>query len=83
MLPVRAVSEALGLTVGWDGDNCAVTVDNVSFKTGTNEVVGAVSYTMKKAAELRYDTTFVSSDFFTEALKLNVAVEDGVLVISK
>ena len=107
-LPVRAVSEALGFVVTWDGDSVTVGVDNVKFQIGSVTCtegdgdsvtvgvdnvkfqIGSVtctegdeSYTMKKAAVLRDDTTYVSSDFFSDVLKLNVSIENNALVISK
>ena len=83
-LPVRAVSEALGFVVTWDGDSVTVGVDNVKFQIGSVTCTeGDESYTMKKAAVLRDDTAYVSSDFFSDVLKLNVSIENNALVISK
>lgn len=83
-LPVRAVSEALGFVVTWDGDSVTVGVDNVKFQIGSVTCTeGDESYTKKKAAVLKNDTTYVSSDFFSDVLKLNVSIENNALVISK
>jgi hypothetical protein len=67
MVPVRAVSEALGYTVGWDDESRSVTVGDTAF------TIGEQILNLPVAAELKDGFTYVPLKFFTEVLGLNNA----------
>jgi hypothetical protein len=88
MVPVRAIAENLGYTVGWEGGELLVTVGNdtkeVKFNIGVNSynVNGtARSAGLEKAPELINDTTFVPSSFFSDVLENTVEIDGDTLVI--
>ena len=76
MVPVRAVAEKMGFTVGWDGENQAVTVGDVSWEVkayiGLDNYTGvsktAIGMTAPQsygaAPQLIEDTTFVPAKMF-------------------
>lgn len=80
MVPLRAVSEALGYTVGWDAETGAITVEDeyiqkATLHNGSNEVTfkgKVIIVTMDrkvenaKATVIHDGTTFVPIGFFTE-----------------
>lgn len=86
MLPVRAVAEALGFTVGWDGENRRVDVGHAFF--GIDED----SYTIGRAMPQSLGqapvlialpgetaaTTYVPVSFFTDVLGINITVDGTV-----
>lgn len=84
-LPVRFVSEALGLEVGWDGELNKVTVGTVpmgvNFCVGVNEYNKARMMPIELTAEpvLIEDRTYVPLDFFTDVLEAKVKVTDGTI----
>jgi len=73
MVPVRAISEALGYKVVWQHEEQKVTIgDKVSF------IIGEVPY----KAELKNGTTYVPLKFFKETMGMNNAyVFEGQIVI--
>lgn len=82
MVPVRAVAEALGRVVGWDGDNMGVTVDDVMFKIGYNSYIKSeIAQTLEAAPELREDTTFVPVSLFSDVFSHKISVDGNVLKI--
>lgn len=84
IVPVRAVAEALGCTVGWDGDNMGVTVDDVMFKIGFNSYIkSGIAQSLEAAPELLNDTTFVPVTLFSDVMGYEFSADAGVLTISK
>lgn len=76
-VPVRFVSEALGASVGWDGDTKTVTISQGSKKIEV--VIGKMDYTingekseMDTEALLKEDRTFVPVRFVSEGLGAKV-----------
>ncbi len=77
MVPVRAVAEKMGFTVGWDGENQAVTVGDETWEVmayiGLDNYVGvsktAIGMTAPQsygaAPQLIEDTTFVPAKMFS------------------
>lgn len=88
LLPVRAISTALGLDVAWDDQLKAVTVGTVpmgiNFNIGENSYNKArmMPFTLSSAPMLFEDTTFVPSDFFTEVLGAELTIEEGQININ-
>ena len=93
MLPVRAVSEALGLEVSWDSSLNAVTVGTVPM--GVNFQIGTNSYNKSRmtpfeleAAPVAEQTpeggvTYVPVSFFTQVLDCTAEIADGVMVLTR
>ena len=83
MIPVRAVAEALGYTVGWEGETKTVSVVkddvNATMVIGTNSYAGTE---LEAAPEIIEDRTFVPSSFFEKVLGAVVSVVDTVLSIN-
>jgi len=93
-LPLRAVSEGLGLEVGWDDGLKKITVGTVPM--GVNFVLGVNEYnksrmmpfTLEKAPELvifgDFGVTYVPVSFFTDVLDADVVEnEDGTLTVKR
>jgi len=78
MVPLRAIAESLGFTVGWDGDSRAVTLDGA-----IRLVIGQSSYQMSDsesgiiagapAPVIVDDLTYVPLQFFTSIAGMNNA----------
>ena len=93
MLPVRAVSEALGLEVGWNQEFQAVTVGTVpmgvNFKIGVNEYNKSrmTPFTLEAAPVCEVTAnggvTFVPVSFFTEVLGYEVSAVDGIATFER
>ncbi len=87
-LPVRAICEAAGLEVAWDGNLNAVTVGTipmgVTFNIGVNSYTKArmAHQTLSAAPILVNDRTFVPADFFTVILDAKVSSENGEINVS-
>ncbi len=93
MVPVRSVSEALGLEVGWDNVVQAVSVGTVpmgvNFNVGVNQYNKArmTPFTLSKAPvqitmdDENYAVTFVPVDFYSEVLGAEVKAEGETLYI--
>lgn len=78
MVPLRAVAEKMGFTVGWDGENLAVTVEDDDWEvrayigedlySGVTKIEGAVGAATPQsygaAPQLFEDTTFVPAKMF-------------------
>ena len=82
LVPVRAVAEALGYEVNWDGDLRAVTVGTEQM--GVNFVIGENSYKKSKmtpfvleaAPVIINDYTYVPVSFFSDVLEADITVSD-------
>lgn len=77
LAPIRAILEALGMTVSWDGTTqtaTAVKADiTISVTINSNiAVVNGVQKTLDVPAEITNGRTFVPVRFFAEALNMNV-----------
>lgn len=74
MLPLRKITEALGFTVEWDGENRAVTLNSgmYSLKIGENSYVKGrmMPLTLSAAPEIKNDLTYVPVDYFIEVLEM-------------
>lgn len=93
MLPVRAVSEALGLEVNWDSNFNAVTIGTVpmgvNFQIGTNVYNKARMTPFElEAAPIAEETpaggvTYVPVSFFTDVLDCTADIADGVMTLTR
>lgn len=77
LAPIRAILEALGMTVSWDAGTqtaTAVKADiNISVTINSNiAIVNGEQKTLDVAAEITGGRTFVPVRFFAEALNMNV-----------
>lgn len=73
MLPVRAISEALGYGVSWNNDERTVKIGNeYSFKPDENNYINGETSVSLEAAPLIIDgRTFVPLSFFKDVMKIN------------
>ena len=83
MVPVRAISEALGYEIGWDG-----ILNQVRIGVATTISIGVNEYTIGRAApraleaapELNSDDrTYVPVSFFTDIMQAEFRVNEGLL----
>lgn len=82
LIPVRAVSEALGFEVTWDAENAVVGVGNARMQIGNRECSNGEESITLAAAPINDDgTTRVCAEFFEKALGLSVRVENDTIVI--
>lgn len=84
MVPVRAIAEALGYEVGWDGAHRAVTVgDAISFADKTDSYsVSGVPCSLGTAAKIVNNTMYVPLNFFREiAVTNNAYFFEGQIVV--
>lgn len=87
-LPVRAICEAAGLEVAWDGTLKAITVGTtamgVTFNIGENAYGKAkmMRQPLSAAPILENDRTYVPVDFFTEILEATAEIADGAINIT-
>lgn len=93
MLPVRAVSEALGLEVSYSDELQAVTVGTVPM--GVNFNIGADSYNKARMTPFTLGqapvkvifeetgVTYVPVEFFTEVLGAQITVDNGTTLIDR
>lgn len=83
MVPIRAVAEALGFKVTWDGEN--KTVGFARLANNTQIQIGKDSYFFARVAprelgiapELTNGSTFVPLEFVSEILKAEVKIGDN------
>lgn len=91
MVPLRAISEALGYDVSWNEEkNCVVLDNSVSFTPGVDNYKTFKAQLVKLGAapELKDSRTFVPLAFFREVLGLNnayllegqIVIDDGELM---
>lgn len=90
MVPLRAVSEALGYKIEWNQDTYSSDVTQGAVWSGVQ--IGKDHYAFGKMAprelgaapELKNDTTFVPVTFFTDILKHKMQMDEtGVIKITK
>ncbi|WP_028550534.1 copper amine oxidase N-terminal domain-containing protein [Paenibacillus sp. UNC451MF] len=90
MVPLRAVSEALGYNVEWNQEKYSSDVTQGAVWSGVQ--IGKDNYAFGKMAprelgaapELKNDTTFVPVSFFTDILKHKMQMDEtGVIKITK
>lgn len=87
MVPLRAIAEALGYEVKWDGETRSIELN--AGNQWTKLYIGKDQYffarikpfPLGEAPEIINDRTFVPLDFFKEILKANVSVEDTTIKI--
>ena len=77
LAPIRAILEALGMAVSWDGATKTATAvkGDISISVTINSniaIVNGVEKTLDVAAEITNDRTFVPVRFFAEALNMKV-----------
>jgi len=75
MLPVRAISEALGYDVSWNNQERSVNIgNNTVFKIGINSYTNSQSQskTLETAPIIKNDRSFVPLSFFKEILNVKV-----------
>lgn len=86
MVPVRAISEALGYEVNWNSDERSVKIGNdVTFKVlEPNYSSEGTVVTLEEASVIINDRTFVPLSFFKEVIKVNVVsfFENNVIIHS-
>ena len=84
MVPLRAVAEALGFDVGWDGKTQTVTLDDeIALNIGSLDASnGDEEFTLKAAPVIKEDRTFVPVTFFSDVVGMNNAYAlEGQIVI--
>ncbi|MBS7298010.1 MAG: copper amine oxidase N-terminal domain-containing protein [Eubacteriales bacterium] len=93
MLPVRAVSEALGLEVNWDSNFNAVTIGTVPM--GVNFQIGTNVYNKARMTPFELEVapiaeqteaggvTYVPVSFFTQVLNCTAEIADGVMTLTR
>ncbi|MCL2407549.1 MAG: copper amine oxidase N-terminal domain-containing protein [Defluviitaleaceae bacterium] len=75
LVPIRAVADALNVTLGWDGDTSTVTWGDVSFVAGedTYAITGGAEITLGTPSTIINGRTFVPLSFFHTVLGMNNA----------
>ena len=87
-LPVRAISEALGYEVKWDGDLKAITIGTTPMGINFNIDVNLYNKARMMPRELSgapvilKDLTYVPQEFFSELLGAEVTIVDGQININ-
>ena len=85
MLPLRAISEALGYEVGWDNSTKTVLIGKaISLSIGKDAYNFAKMVPIKlgTSPELKNGSTYVPLEFFTEVVKVNEVNIDNVININ-
>lgn len=81
MIPIRAVAESLGFTVGWDSGRVTLTKGPVyvTFAIGEDGYTFARTAPMQigQAPELTDEKTYVPSNFFDEILGAEIAINQN------
>lgn len=94
MVPLRAVAEALGYTVGWDAETGAITVDDdyiqyavlkngsaLAAFTGRLQVIDMSREVENAAKTVILDgRTYVPAEFFTEFFNDVTLTEEGLFI---
>jgi hypothetical protein len=86
MVPVRAISEALGYEVKWNNDERIVQIGNdITLRIGDNScsVSGKEPVTLETAPLIKGDRTFVALSFFNEVLSAAADFTDNKVMISR
>ncbi|MCH5187103.1 MAG: extracellular solute-binding protein [Oscillospiraceae bacterium] len=82
-LPLRAVSEALGIPVDWDSENNAVIVGDRGVLAPSEEIQIAVDGKTVDSAHLNIDgTVYLPTDVMSEALDIDAVYENGAAYIT-
>ncbi len=88
ILPVRAICEAMGLKVEWDGTLKAVTIGTtamgVNFNIGVNKYNKArmAAQELSAAPVVIDDRTYLPAEFFTDILEAELTIVDGQININ-
>lgn len=86
MVPVRAISEALGYEVKWNNDEKSVQVgNNISFKFGQSTYTATdAAITLEESPVLINERTFVPLSFFKDVVNVNVVsfFENNIIIHS-
>jgi hypothetical protein len=86
MLPLRAITEALGFDVGWNGSSQSITIGkDISLTLGQDQYSYMTQPTIPlgTAPVLNEATTFVPLSFFTDVLPMtNATISDSQIVIN-
>ena len=88
MLPLRAVAEALGLTVDWNGSERRIDIGGVYSVWIGRPVIsrdgGRTTHEFGPAPEIIDGRTFVPISFFNFGISgVNAGIEDGIVVVSR
>lgn len=87
LVPVRAVTELLGATVGWDGSIREVTVDHPNASISLiidepNAILNGSPVLLDVPAQIMSDRTFVPLRFVADSFGMEVDFIDGVVVLT-
>ncbi len=88
MLPVRAIAEAMGMSVSWDGEMRAVMLNDgmYSLKIGENSYIAGkmTPAQLECAPEITNDLTYVPFDYFTEIMQKswNVDLDNNAMELT-
>lgn len=85
MIPVRAISEALGYEVKWNGNERKVTVGNdISFVVGESNYLSNETYiSLEDATSLKDGSTYVPLNFFKKVMNIdNLSVVGSKIIIN-
>ncbi|MCH5210373.1 MAG: copper amine oxidase N-terminal domain-containing protein [Oscillospiraceae bacterium] len=84
MVPLREITETLGLTVDWDGELKAVMIGGgiYSLQIGKNSYVKGrmAPVELKFAPEITNDLTYVPTEYFTEILEAQVTADTANII---
>ena len=77
LIPIRAVSEKLGASVTWDGDNQRAVINKAGtiielYINNTTAYINGAPYTIEVPAQMMNDRTLVPLRFVAESLALDV-----------
>lgn len=88
LIPIRALGEALGAEVDWDGDDRRVYINkdgtDIELTIGASDAyVDGVLYELDAAAEIINDRTMVPLRFAAEAFGCEVGWNDGTVTVTQ
>ncbi|MDL2248339.1 copper amine oxidase N-terminal domain-containing protein [Tyzzerella sp. OttesenSCG-928-J15] len=86
MLPLRAIAEAAGFDVNWNGEIGAITVGRaINLKVGEDYYTFAkmAPITLGQAPVIKDGNTYVPMSFFTEVMNLEVVIADGHITLNE
>lgn len=83
MLPLRKITETLGMTVDWDGETRTVILNGgmFSLKIGENSYAKGkmMPVELNSAPEIVNDLTYVPVEYFTEILEIEAVLDNDTL----
>lgn len=83
MLPLRKITETLGMTVDWDGETRTVILNGgiFSIKIGENSYAKGkmMPVELNSAPEIVNDLTYVPVEYFTEILEIEAVLDNDTL----